>query len=77
MPRVGGCLHWSASTDPYLTLLAASEFSSREYSDERVWGYRFKDETGKVISGRVILTEGDGKAQGCTKPANGGKGRQG
>jgi hypothetical protein len=43
---------WRYTTDPYLPPRAAPDFRSREDPDEQVWDYSFKDDNGRVITGR-------------------------
>jgi hypothetical protein len=50
-------LAWRYTTDPHLPPRAAPDFRSREDPDEQVWDYMFKDDTGKVVSGRGTLKE--------------------
>jgi len=50
-------IEWRYTTDPYLPPRAAPDFRSREDPDEQVWDYGFKDDTGKVITGRGTLKQ--------------------
>lgn len=50
-------LEWRYTTDPYMPPQVAPHFRSREHPDEHVWNYSFKDDTGKVISGRGTLRQ--------------------
>ncbi|KAG4433244.1 hypothetical protein IFR05_011267 [Cadophora sp. M221] len=45
-------LEWRYSTDTRLPPRAAPEFRLREDPDTDVWDYSFKDDRGRVISGR-------------------------
>ncbi|KAK4107253.1 hypothetical protein N656DRAFT_820616 [Canariomyces notabilis] len=50
-------LAWRYTTDPKLPPRAAPDFRSREDPDEQVWNYGFKDQNGKVISGRGTMKQ--------------------
>ena len=43
---------WWYTTDLHLPPWVALAFCPRDDSDEQVWDYKFKDDTGKVITGR-------------------------
>jgi hypothetical protein len=45
-------IDWRYTTDPHLPPRAAPDFRSREDPDEQVWNYGFKDNNGRVITGR-------------------------
>ncbi|KAH7406321.1 hypothetical protein DE146DRAFT_735019 [Phaeosphaeria sp. MPI-PUGE-AT-0046c] len=46
---------WRYATDPHLPPRAAPYFRSREDPDEHIWDYNFRDDTGKIISGRGTM----------------------
>jgi hypothetical protein len=48
---------WRYTTDPNLPPRAAPDFRSREDPDEHIWDYNFRDDTGKMISGRGTMKE--------------------
>ncbi|KAF1358704.1 hypothetical protein EJ07DRAFT_166584 [Lizonia empirigonia] len=48
---------WWHTTDPNLPPRAAPDFRSREDPDEHIWDYSFRDDTGKVVSGRGTMKE--------------------
>ena len=48
---------WRYTTDPNQPPRAAPAFRSREDPDEHIWEYGFKDDTGKVITGRGTLKQ--------------------
>ena len=50
-------IEWRYMTDPCLPPRAAPDFRSREDPEEQVWNYNFKDDTGKVITGRGTLKQ--------------------
>ena len=50
-------IEWRYTTDPHLPPRAAPDFRSREDPDEQVWDYGFRDDTGKVITGRGTLKQ--------------------
>lgn len=43
---------WRYTTDPHLPPRAAPDFPSREDPDEHIWEYSFRNNTGKIITGR-------------------------
>jgi len=45
-------IDWRYTTNPYLPPWAAPDFRSREDPDKQVWDYSFKDDKGRVITGR-------------------------
>ena len=48
---------WRYITDPNLPPLAAPNFRFREDTDEHVWEYGFRDDTGKVIRGQGTMKQ--------------------
>ncbi|KAF2804387.1 uncharacterized protein BDZ99DRAFT_511634 [Mytilinidion resinicola] len=48
---------WRYTTDPNLPPRAAPDFRSREDPDEHVWDYNFRDDTGKVVTGRGTMKQ--------------------
>jgi len=50
-------IDWRYTTDPYLPPRAAPDFRSREDPDEQVWNYSFRDNNGRVITGRGIQSQ--------------------
>lgn len=50
-------IDWRYTTDPYLPPRVAPDFRSREDPDEQVWDYSFKDDNGKVITGKGTLKQ--------------------
>jgi hypothetical protein len=45
-------IDWRYTTDPHLPPRVAPDFRSREDPDKQVWYYSFKDNNGRVITGR-------------------------
>ena len=65
-------IEWRYTTDPYLPPREAPAFHSREDPDEQVWDYSFKDDTGKVISGKGTPKQMEmHKASRCRPQAEG------
>lgn len=50
-------IEWRYTTDPHLPPRAAPDFRPREDPDEHIWVYSFKDDIGKVISGRGTMKQ--------------------
>lgn len=50
-------LKWRYTTNPHLPPQAAPSFRSREDPEGHVWDYGFRDNTGKLITGRGTLKE--------------------
>jgi hypothetical protein len=50
-------IDWRYTTDLYLPPRAAPDFRSREDPDEQVWNYSFRDNNGRVITGRGIQSQ--------------------
>ena len=50
-------IKWRYIIDSDLPSLIASDFRFREDSDEQVWYYSFKDDTGKMTTGRGTLKQ--------------------
>lgn len=50
-------LDWRYATDIHLPPRAAPDFRSREDPSEHIWQYSFKDDIGKVISGKGTMRQ--------------------
>ena len=51
-------IEWRYTTDPSLPpLRVAPDFRPREDPNEQVWDYSFKDDTGKVVTGKGTLKQ--------------------
>lgn len=50
-------IEWRYTTDPYLPPQAAPDFRPWEDPNKQVWNCSFKDNTGKVITGRGTLKQ--------------------
>ena len=48
---------WRYTTDPHLPRRTAPDFRPRDDTDEHVWEYGFRDETGKVIKGKGTMKQ--------------------
>jgi hypothetical protein len=48
---------WRYTNDAHLPPRTAPDLRSKEGPDKDVWDYNFKDDTGKVISGRGTLKQ--------------------
>jgi hypothetical protein len=50
-------LEWRYATDPHLPPRAAPDFRPQEDPEEQVWDYGYRDDTGKLITGKGTLKE--------------------
>ncbi|KAL9630940.1 MAG: hypothetical protein Q9204_004470 [Flavoplaca sp. TL-2023a] len=50
-------IDWRYATDPYLPPRVVPRFRPREDLEEDVWDYSFKDDLGRVVSGRGTVEQ--------------------